>query len=383
MWRAGVLVCAVACGAADAPPKGDDVVTLTTTTLDFIAYRDGSDGPWKTPIAGSGSDGPTYTLDVAGNDYVLVLVCDSGGSGPVDAEQYDLTVVDDGHAITASCAEPVVPSPPQLATITGTMVEPGSVADGFGNSVSSATGPWTYTLTDAVDDGELVAIDTTGRVVVATIAIGGAAVAGPTLDTGSGAALVLQQLFLAGLGSSALSVASFYDDVELGFGSAAIITMVPESLVGPDNIESMGIIATDAIGERGITASTYTGTPFASSYALLSDFTTATFQGTTASWSALPAPLYSDVEVLASSPDGSVAQNVTASWSWIAARGATSVSFDASAPGYLAAWSVDPATASISLQQQYNDWDAGAYYYSAIGAIADDPFVTRRRRRVR
>jgi hypothetical protein len=369
MRRVGYLACilAVACGSSShvvVPDGPSNIVNLfTNITPDFIAYRNGGGGAWQTPTGPLGS--PVYYDFAVDNDFEVVVVCDNGGSGSAfDAEQYGFTYAGDGPEVQAPCTQPQAsPDVPSPTTITGTMVQAGTVAIG-GVSDGSATGPWTYSIQMLSGVHDVLAIDTANNAVYDTgLMFGAGSATGPAIDTGSGGApLVSQPLMISNLGSSTLQVLDTVcsTDCELvSDGSAAIALSMPLSELTDFDAQFFQVVAEDAVGFRETSLDVFGPALPPTDYPLLPDFV-ATFSDGTASWMALPTVTYTTVNLLVTSSTSD--QAVTVTPSWVVATGATSLSFDTSAPGYLPAWQVDPTMAGITLTQSYNDTSSGVSY---------------------
>jgi hypothetical protein len=393
MKRAWLVICLVACGnshahvTADAPPidapPANNAVTLSTFGVpDFIAFRNGSDGPWQTPTALTTLEGADYDLRVAA-DYLVVLVCDNGVGTAFDAEEYGFTFAGDGPSVDAFCEEPVsdtADGSAGSATVTGTMQQAGTVQLG-GLGSGSATGPWVYTITTTAGMHDVLAIDTANTAVFDKAIDFEGSAAGPAIDTGSGAALVSQPLTINLLGDSELRIS---DDVcstdcaTVSSGSAALALTMPLSELGTDDDQFFELSATDAISFRFALVILFGPTVPPATYNLLPDFTTASFNGGTASWTTLPAATYTTLnEFIDDAAGNDQVVNVTSSW--VVARSATSLSFDASAPGYLPAWQIDPSTGGVDLEQTYDDPSSGVSY--STSAESEGPTAAFREHR--
>jgi hypothetical protein len=136
-------------------------------------------------------------------------------------------------------------------------------------------------------------------------------------------------------------------------GSAATALSMPLSELGADDFQALTVSAFDDSGFRDTQAIVSDTTSPPASFALLPAFSTATFDGGTASWTTLPVATFTSLIGFVSSGDGTQAQNFTASPSWLAAREATSLTFDASAPGYL--WVIDPTSAEPAIEEEVSD----------------------------
>jgi len=93
-------------GSNDASSPGANVVTMylsAGSTPVYIAYRNGTAGPWLTPEVASSQTGGdiAYALHVD-NAYELVAVCASQ-EGTVDAEETDATFAGDGDTGSFGC----------------------------------------------------------------------------------------------------------------------------------------------------------------------------------------------------------------------------------------------------------------------------------------
>jgi hypothetical protein len=394
MRRALLVAYVAACGNApahhfDAPvidspvidgSAAENVVTLTwysnLAVPDFIAYRNGSDGLWRTPTTNETSSGPEYLLQVA-NDYIVVMVCDDGGSGSAfDAEEAGFTFSGDGSAVSDGCSVTTTAPSGTPTTITGTMVQPGTVQIG-GVGSCSPTGPWTYTIATTAGTYDILAIDTSNRAVWIGgddgVPFSGSAI-GPSIDTGSGAPLASEPLTITGLGASTLLVEDYLDPNLVSSGSAAVALTMPVSEVTPNTPQEFDLFVTDAVGHRSALSGTEGQTQPRDTYNLLPAFATGTIEGLTASWEQLPSSTYTEILNLAQSADGTQQQNVSMSPSWIAAREANSLTFDTTAPGYLSAWNLDVATAQVELDMMLLDpapsstVPVGTLYESAVGS---------------
>ena len=261
MRRAAAIVCALGCSNAPShlvDSHGNDTAAIDTAAIDapannvvqmtvydplaFVAYRNGSD-EWATPPLVADD---TYELHVD-NDYIVLLVCDPGGSDAFTAEEDGFTFAGDGSAIVEDFGCPnVYPVTVGATTVIGTMKQPGSVQiDGVGSA--SATGPWTYTITTNASIGDaytLLAIDTQNRAVFETGTLTGSDLVGPTIDTGSAAPLVASTLTIGGLGASSLSIESSYQGNAMSSGSSNTVLSLPPADLGSDTFQVLDISAT-------------------------------------------------------------------------------------------------------------------------------------------
>nr|HEX4315009.1 hypothetical protein [Kofleriaceae bacterium] len=394
-WQAaiGVLACAAACHAADSTP-GDDAPTHTivvgTLVPDYIAYRSDG-GPWQAAVRGQAG----YTITVA-DDYVLLLVCDNGGSGTAfDAEEFALTFHGDGATIFPFCTQPTpstIPSDAPIA-VTGTMAQPGTVRIA-GKTASSATAPWTYAIPTVAGRHDVLAVDTAGAAVFDKGLYFDADSPGLAIDTAAtGAPLMTEALAISGVGSDELRVAT--DVVSTGDtvisdsdGSDLTLVTMPASEIAPGDLTYIAIRATGAGTERQAFADALGSDALPASYDLLPPFAATAFEvsatAATGSWTAPPtATADIELEILA----GGDVQAITASPSYLATNDLMALEFDDTAPGYLPAWRLDPLAATVDLAAFSDDetdhitYFSIGYPYAAATAAGPDARSSRRHRR--
>ena len=373
MKRAALIACLAACGqssshltdargidardvdapSADGPPVARAVRVDTFVIPEFIAYRNGSGGAWQTPAQLDGT--AAYEVEVV-DDYLVVMVCDNAGSGSAfDAEEYGFTVSGDGLEVQAGCTEPGTGSA-ALTTITGSMKQAGSVQIG-GLGSAATTAPWTYAVTTTSGVHDVLAIDTANRAVFDKALTFAGSATGPAIDTTDGAPLASQTLTVTGLDSSELSVeddlVSQTDFAVVFQGSAATVLSMPLSELVAGDFQIPLVSAFDAAAFRYTQAVVDATTAPPTSFALLPRFSTATFDGVTTAWTALPVATFTTLVNNVTNADSTQVQDLTVSSSWVAARQATSLTFDASAPGYL--WVIDPTSAEPAIEEEVSD----------------------------
>ena len=352
----------------DGAPASSVLVT-TFSPPDFIAFRTGN-GPWQTPTADSNGDYPITVSD----DYLVLVVCDDAGSGSAfDAEEFGFTFSGDGATVSVFCNEP---SPGATASgsgsnvrVTGTMVQAGSVQVG-GVASQSATAAWAYSATVPTGPHDVLAIDTANNAVFDhAIDFEGSAAIGPAIDTGSGAALDVQPLVVTNLGSGQVfseSAVSSTDLSVLAQGSADNVVGLPASELAADDFQFFDLVTLGATTEQLAEAFEIGPVTLPATYAMLGDFTTASFKvaatGASGSWTTLPASTFDSVGFFIGNNEQTQSQQISASASYLTARALTTLEFDDSAPGYLAAWKIDPQMGFVDLSQNFDDPTTGLFY---------------------
>ena len=346
--------------------SASSVLVTPSPPPDFIAYRAG-DGPWQTPIADGSGDYPIAVVD----DYLVLVVCDAGGGGEVDAEEFGFTFSGDGSAVSVSCEEPLPDVTGSDVGVTGTMVQAGSVQVGT-HYAASATSAWTYSETVPAGPHDVLAIDTANNAVFDhAVDFEGSAAIGPAIDTGSGAPLDVQPLVVTNLGSGQVStfsaVVSTDESVLSGLSQGGSdVVGLPVSELAADDLEVFAVFDDSATTSRFANGNETGPVALPATYAMLDEFTTASFEITatsaSGSWTTLPASTFDAVTLRVDNFGGSKTQQITASPSYLTARALTTLEFDDSAPGYLAAWRIDPRSGGVSLEQTFTDPTASIFY---------------------
>jgi hypothetical protein len=343
----------------------------------FVAYRDGVDGPWRTPTRNAG--GISYAIAVH-DAYEFVAVCINAPPFPgFDAESIYATASDGGQGM--DCGESAIqlggggggggvpPPPPQLA---GTVVEPGFVTIGPFNDFNFRQADWTFTdsfVVSAVSD--VVATDGSNIDIVRDIKT---PADGVTKDLGTididkdGAPFATYTATTSALDSDETAQVRLVLDTGNGTENITSSTaslssqVVPQALVGPHDAQEVNVAAigpqfTSANGFvfpdlRTATALRLGNTdPLPTKFDLLERLFPAWSRdagGATVDLRAQPGR--ADTIELASEntqvSDGNITaldvQNLVATPAFLAAAG-TALGFDVSAPGYQASWVV-PAT---------------------------------------
>jgi hypothetical protein len=311
----------------------------------LIAYRNHG-GAWQmpraTPIAGH------YTLQVA-HVYQYLVVCAQGGL--FDAELYGATE-QDGPQQYAFCVTTTPPTPPQV-TVTGTMIQAGTVTLGGGMATTIADAP--FSLQTLAGDNDLIAFDATSVMV--------------KRDQSITASTSLGTLDLASKGSPLDQVTLSISNTDADFQGTAFTWFTPHGMALWDGSGSQLGIPPAALLQSD-------DEPFIEADDDSPDFTTSrdvsyvydprtgilplvlpdaianpTFDtstpAVTGSWTRIPPSMGMWLNVGVSATYQSTGVQVTASW--LAEMGADKLTFDISPPpnGYQSAWQIAP-TAPIS-----------------------------------
>ncbi|HEY0190897.1 MAG TPA: hypothetical protein VGC42_07215 [Kofleriaceae bacterium] len=137
---AGVLAACGSSGSGGGDPSTLVTLTLTSGSVDVVAYRSDADDAWQTARKTSAT---TYELDVAG-PYWLAVSCQAHADDPNrvyrSLTQYGRTLDDPHQLAEAFCADD--DAPPAMVHATGTMVRPGQIA--MTQPERSATAGWSF-----------------------------------------------------------------------------------------------------------------------------------------------------------------------------------------------------------------------------------------------
>jgi len=317
-----------------APDAALNSVTVTTfNPPQFFAYRDGS-GAWQTATASGGN----YTLHVT-NDYVYVIVC--AGNGSFQAIEQAATVTD-GRQF-AFCSAPGTGTPSTVA-VTGTMVQAGTLW--MEDTKTSATASWPFTLNVSTGKHDLIAMDADHMAVRRNLSVT-AATAVPDVDVDTeGAAITPATLTVNNLGSDTVGTQLYWflaNDSATITGTTTTVQPPPASLVGSNDFEFFLLQASGHDTSRSANIQ-WDGTT--TTFDLMPTISGITYnpQSEAATWGTLPAYTDLSVSLIGASMTTYTEQQLRATKSWLDATHATSLAFDASAPGYDAAWKIDPAS---------------------------------------
>jgi hypothetical protein len=180
----------------DSPPAQPTAIQVSVfgATPSLVAYKDGA-GAWQTATAGSNN---RYTLTVTA-DYQLVVACHDDAN--VDSELLEATANDGNQFVF--CSIPGSGTPPTTVAMTGHMVQAGDVT--FGDTASSTTAPWDFTLNVVPGMHDLIATSAAHGMVIRRDVSVTAAGAIPSIDVASeGTAMTATDLTVTGVGSDML-----------------------------------------------------------------------------------------------------------------------------------------------------------------------------------
>jgi hypothetical protein len=330
----------------DAPLNNTTPISLFADgdNVQLLLYRDGA-GPWQAPTPGS--EPGMYTINVT-TDYQVVLVCATGTSAGSDFDAEELNATLGENSMPFMFCGTGSTSTAGTVKVSGTMTQPGSVWM-YGNA-SSKTGPWSYSLDVPPRTHDLFAIGD-GRIQIQRGLSITAATTEPNLDVdANGTALTQVLLTISGLaGDDAVSTETSLftaNDFALLDATGTTAETVPSGLLQQNDFQLLDVSAV------GPTTSRRASTPFSgteTSFSLLPRLTGITISSGSASWSSLPDPSYTSIDLFLNGTGTSITeQHVSASAGWLASKSASSVSFDTSAPGYAASWKVDLSTAYVA-----------------------------------
>lgn len=350
--------------APDAPPVQVQV-SVFGAPPSLVAYRDGA-GAWKTPTADSSGN---YTLTVT-NDYQVVVACND--SMNASSELLEATAADGKQFVF--CSLPGTGTPTTVA-MTGHMVQAGDVW--FGDTASSTTAPWDFTLNVTPGMHDVIAMSAAHGMVIRRNQNVTAAGSIPSIDVASeGTAMTPAALTISGLGSDTLDTElDLFTQNEFAtwLGSTTTLYPPPASLLTASDFEFLFVEAYNG------TTSRYADTQFTGSettFDLPPALTGIVFGPGKASWASLPAY---DRLTFGMQQSGTLAlqQTVVATKGWIDATHATALGFDAKPPGFDATWSIDP-TKSYQRNFQVNQTQGSVTYGSAVfGSSAVQRVVSR------
>lgn len=325
----------------DAPPVAPTQVTVAVfgTTPALVAYRDGGSA-WQTPTGdGSGN----YTLTVT-NDYQMVVACHD--SANASSQLLEATAADGRQLVF--CSVPGSGTPTTVA-MTGHMVQAGDVW--FGDTASSTTAPWDFTLNTTPGMHDVIAMSTAHGMVIRrnqNVTTGGAI---PSIDVANeGTAMTSIQLTINGVGSDTLDTElDLFTQNEFAtwLGSTPTIYAPPASLLTASDFQFLFVQAHNATSAR-FADTQFTGSE--TTFDLPPALTGIAFGAGKASWGSLPAYDQATFD-MQQSGTLAISQSVVATKGWIEATHATSLGFDAMPPGFDASWSVDASTSYLSTFQ--------------------------------
>jgi hypothetical protein len=166
---------------SDALPRAALIAITTGIPPDLVAFRDGTSGAWQPATP---RDATTFEA-IAHGPYMVTVVCTDSRGDFVSTWQYG-RIPEDEHEIAVPCAS----IPPGAHTVTGHVVQPGSVQ--LATSVaSSGNAEWNFSLAVARGTYDLIA-STGERIAIrrGIVVDGDAAIAPPIDFAQEGTALV-------------------------------------------------------------------------------------------------------------------------------------------------------------------------------------------------
>jgi hypothetical protein len=354
--RSGVVwtvVCAtlwiVTACSNNAPSTPSQKVTIATTTAPaLIAFRDGVDAPWQTPVA---ADVGRYEIEVHG-PYTVEDVCADANSVVI----LELArTPDDPRDLKMMCSA----GPPPLSHVTGTMVQRGDVSLGTAFAYG-ALANWPFDL--AIGDGTFDLMARTSflggsgdRIVIRRdLAVAGPTTVTPPIDAvKEGVLLVALPLTVtnllpdemvklgAGLTTRSTLGATYFDESLPG-----AVRVAPDAILLPTDTQRVKVRANGDPDPRfgrsvertlvpgGSTVFTLPPAFDSLHFAVVNDQLVAT-------WSTVPAYDWLTLEAGRFDGTSSIEHFVEISAGYVAATGIASAVFDTDPPGYASAWHID------------------------------------------
>lgn len=346
------MVCATfwvvtACGVSSPSGPGQKVTIATTAAPALIAFRDGVDAPWQTPVA---ADVGRYEIEVHG-PYTVEDVCTYANY--VTILEIARTP-DDPRDLEMMCfAEPA-----PLSHVTGTMVQRGLVCLGPTCADANALANWQFDLATGDGTFDLLArtdfLDGSGDRIVIRRDL---AVAGPTTVTPidavkEGALLVVLPLTVTNLQPDEMLDLSTHlatrstPGVIIGDGDLpGAVRVAPDAILLPTDTQRVIVAAVksdpDSLSYQSVERTLVPGgsTVFTLPPVFDSVQFTVAKDRLLATWSTLPA--YDTLRLYASNFDGTIYHQVELSAGYVAATGITGATLDTDIPGYASAWHID------------------------------------------
>jgi len=349
----------------DVPPTAVELAVYGTPPS-LVAYRDGA-GAWQTPVADSSGN---YTLNVS-VDYQVVVVChDSANADSVLLE----ATANDGRQFVF-CSIPTSGTPPTTVAMTGHMVQAGDVW--LGDTASSTTAPWDFTLNVTPGTHDLIASSAAHGLVIRRDQMVTAAGALAPIDVASeGTAMTPVNLTIGGLGSDMLTTELdlfLQHDVAMWSGSTPALYAPPSSLLTASDFEFLFAEAYTPTTAR-YADTQFTGTE--TTLDLPAALTGIVFGPGKASWGTLPA--YDQISLdLQQTRTLGLEQTVQATKGWIDATHATALAFDANPPGFDASWSIDPSASYGKMFQAMQTEGSVSYGSMVFDSSAVQRFAKR------
>ncbi|HWO23951.1 MAG TPA: hypothetical protein VNO30_34650 [Kofleriaceae bacterium] len=340
LWSLSLCSLATAAACADGPSGPPAKITVSTTrTPELIAFRDGPDADWHVPAATAPG---TYELEVHG-PYVVTVVCDDGRR--VGTRQIARTP-DDERELAMPCGQALT----NPVTVTGTMVQPGAVALGRQQAMSSSPG-WQIRLTTTAAPAPHDLIATSGdRIAIRRDQVFATDTADLAIDlTQEGAAL--ERVAFTAPDAGAAEDVHVLVELETATtlagmvysGAPAGAKVAPAAVLRETDRQRVSLfaVAGDAYRFTGRLHRAGAPTAFALPAPLAAELGSAG-GAVTASWRALPAHdrlVLSAFGGTATSP--SRYHELEESQRFLAATGETEAALESDLPGYLPAWRAD------------------------------------------
>ncbi len=334
--------------APDSYTPGPNIVDLTVYgSPTVVQYRDGK-GPWLTPSADSSG---TYEMHIT-DDYIAVAVCTSTGlAGDFDAEEFAATYAD-GPMQTIECGDGGTGVVQTTYAVTGTMTQAGSIT--LGDSATSSTPDWDFTLNAAAGTYDMIALDTTHIDISRGIAITADKALGTVDVDAAGTALVSKTLTLTGATGTDTYFTELFliTDRDAGFASlsgsnSATVTTVPADLLqaGQDFLSLYAEVSSTDGSYRSVNENwDDTTLTFVLPPNLPGAGVSVTGGVPVATWTTLPTTATSVELAIYGSGQSAQSQTINVTPSWLTATHATTLKFDTSAPMYTSEWMVDGTT---------------------------------------
>ncbi len=353
----------------DAPPDTAPDVAPTSVQLTvfgtpaLVAYRDGA-GAWKTPTADAQGN---YALTVS-VDYQVVVAC-TGSTGTY-AELFE-AVATDGPKQYVFCNAGAGGMAPTTVAMTGHMVQAGDVW--FGDTKSSTTAPWDFTLNVTPGMHDLIAASTAHAMVIRrnqTVSTAGAI---PSIDVATeGTAMTPVNLTINGMASgtqlmTGLDLFLQHDSASWNWSTASIYAP-PSALLTSSDFQ---LLFVDAYSQTTAQFADVTFTGTETTFDLPAVLTGVVFGPAKASFGTLPTYDEVTLDLQQSRTSTLVEQSVRATKGWIEATHATSLAFGAMPPGFDATWAIDTTTSyqrmfQASYTQNGVSYGSMAYDTSAV-----------------
>jgi hypothetical protein len=355
----------------DSPPAQPVQVQLSVFgSMPTVQYRDGA-GAWQTVTANSMG---RYVLTVTA-DYQVVVACHDDANA--SSELLEATA-SDGNQF-AFCNLPGSDTPPTTVAMTGHMVQAGDVT--FGDTASSMSAPWDFTLNVTPGMHDLIATSAAHGMLIRRDQNVTTAGAIPSIDVAAdGTAMTATDLTINGVGSNTLLTELdliTQNEFATWSGSTPTIYPPPATLLTSNDFQ---FLVVEAYNQTSVEFAQTDFDGSQTTFDLPAALTGVVFGPAKATWSALPT--YDQV-TLAMQQTGTLAveQDVVATKAWIDATQATQLAFDANPPGFDASWSIDgsksyEANFQVTTNTAGSTTGAAVFYGAPLQRTAKRPWFS-------